>query len=106
MEWLKLFESESEARMRIKEHKPQLLIVNEKRICLAMHQGKFYAVQDSCTHHGESLSKGVVNYLGEIVCPWHHYRFQLDSGKASDSSCPDLITFELKSNESGFFIAI
>ncbi|MEO8474211.1 MAG: Rieske (2Fe-2S) protein [Chryseolinea sp.] len=106
MEWLKLFESESEARARIKEHKPQLLIVNSKRICLSMHQGQFYAVQDACSHHGESLSKGIVNFMGEIVCPLHHYRFELSSGRATDSSCPDLITFDLKSNESGFFIGI
>jgi len=106
MEWLKIFESEGEARARIHEHKPQLLIVNDTRICLTMHNGEFFAVQDACTHHGESLSKGQVNFLGEIICPWHNFRFQLNSGRACDSSCRDLITYSLKSNESGFFIAL
>ena len=106
MEWRKIFNSESEARNRIREHKPQLLIVDNKRICLVLHNGNFFAVQDSCTHQGESLSKGTVNYLGEIICPWHHYRFQLDNGVAMDSSCPALVSYNIKCSESGFFIAI
>jgi nitrite reductase/ring-hydroxylating ferredoxin subunit len=47
----------------------QLPIVQGKRICLVLHGNNFLAVQDACTHNGESLSGGKVNYLGEIVCP-------------------------------------
>ena len=106
MEWLKIFENEAEARRRISEHKPQLLIVRDKRICLARHNDTFYAVQDSCTHHGESLSKGHVNHLGEIICPWHNYRFQLNTGRPTDSSCPALRTYDIKCTDSGFFIGV
>jgi nitrite reductase/ring-hydroxylating ferredoxin subunit len=106
MEWRKIFDSEQEARTKIKEHKPQLLIVDNVRICLTLHQGNFYAVQDSCTHHGESLSKGAVNSFGEIICPWHHYRFQLNGGMAMDSSCQALVSYSIKCTDSGFFIAI
>jgi 3-phenylpropionate/trans-cinnamate dioxygenase ferredoxin subunit len=106
MEWLKLFGSDEEARARIKENIPQLIIAKNKRICLALHEGVFYAVQDSCTHSGESLSKGKVNYLGEIICPWHNYRFQLSTGMACDSSCHDLVTYPIRSDQSGFFIGI
>ena len=106
MEWLKIFGSEEEARTRIKENIPQLIIAENKRICLALHDGIFYAVQDSCTHSGESLSKGKVNYLGEIICPWHNYRFQLSTGTACDSSCQDLVTYPIRSDQSGFFIGI
>jgi len=106
MEWLKIFESEEKANNKVKENTTQLLIVKGKRICLARHNGQFYAVQDSCTHQGESLSKGKVNFLGEIICPLHNYRFQLDTGHACDSSCGDLLTYAVKSSDSGFFIAV
>lgn len=106
MEWVKIFENEAEARSRITEHKPQLLIVKGQRICLALHDGEFFAVQDACTHNGESLSKGQVNYLGEIICPLHNYRFQLNTGRACDSSSNDLRTFGLKRDNFGFFIGI
>lgn len=106
MEWIKIFASDTEARSRIAENKPQLLILHGKRICLVLHKNNFLAVQDACTHNGESLSKGNVNYLGEIICPWHNYRFDLANGKACDSSCADLITYPVKVDDSGFFVGI
>jgi len=106
MAWLKLFESEEEASKKLTEHKPQLVVAQGKRICLVMHNGSFYAVQDSCSHNGESLSKGTINYLGEIICPWHNYRFELSTGRACDSSCRDLATYSIKSDASGLFIEV
>ena len=63
MEWIKIFQDEKHARASIKEDVPLLIIVGDKRICLALHKEKFFAIQDRCTHGGESLSKGKVNYL-------------------------------------------
>jgi nitrite reductase/ring-hydroxylating ferredoxin subunit len=106
MEWIKIFASETEARQRLASGKPQLLIVHGKRICLSLHNNTFFAVQDACPHNGESLSKGKINYLGEIVCAWHGYRFDLQSGKACDSDCRDLVTYSVKKDETGFFVGI
>ena len=106
MVWIKVFSSEKEARERIREDSPQLLILAGIRICLVSHNKKFFAVQDSCTHNGEALSGGRVNYLGEIVCPWHGYRFDLMSGRACDSSCRDLKTYPVKLDETGFYVGI
>jgi nitrite reductase/ring-hydroxylating ferredoxin subunit len=106
MEWIKIFQSEDEAINKLASQKPQLLILHGKRICLVNDHGKFKAVQDACSHNGESLSKGKVNHLGEIVCPWHGYRFELSTGRACDSSSPDLVTYPVKIDESGFYVGI
>src|SRR3954468_15498805 len=100
MQWVKVFSNEKEARQRIAPDAPQLLILHGNRICLVLHDNSFRAVQDSCSHNGESLSKGKVNFLGEIICPWHGYRFELNSGRACDSSSPDLLTYPVKYDES------
>lgn len=106
MEWIKIFSSPSAAREKLQENKPQLLILNGKRICLVLRHTKFYAVEDTCSHSGESLSKGIVNYLGEIACPWHGYRFSLQSGRESDERSRDLITYPVREDETGFFIGV
>jgi nitrite reductase/ring-hydroxylating ferredoxin subunit len=106
MNWIKIFSTELEARQRLVTGKPQLLIIHGKRICLLLHNDRFSAIQDACPHNGESLSKGQVNYLGEIVCPWHNYRFDLQTGKACDSDCRDLVTYLIKNDETGFFVGI
>jgi nitrite reductase/ring-hydroxylating ferredoxin subunit len=106
MEWVKIFSDITEAKQRLISDHPQLVIIGQSRICLVRRNDSYYAVQDSCSHNGESLSGGKVNYLGEVVCPWHGYRFELASGRATDSSCADLRTYPIKFDESGFFIGI
>jgi nitrite reductase/ring-hydroxylating ferredoxin subunit len=106
MDWIKVFSNVEEARQRILPDKPQLVILHGKRICLVLHDHKFLAVQDSCSHNSESLSKGTINYLGEIVCPLHNYRFDLQSGRECGTRSRDLMTYPVKTDESGFFIGI
>lgn len=106
MEWLKLFSNEAEAQQRIQSNKPQLVIANGKRICLVKHNNRFFAVQDSCTHSGASLSQGTINYLGEVICPLHNYCFSLQSGQELSSRSRDLTVYPLKIDDSGFFIGV
>lgn len=106
MDWVKIFQSGQEAFTRIHEHKPQLVVIGETRICLVRHNDKFSAFQDSCSHNGESLSKGHVNYLGEIICPWHNYCFDTNSGREIQGRSSDLKTFPVKVDDTGFFIGI
>jgi nitrite reductase/ring-hydroxylating ferredoxin subunit len=106
MEWIKIFSTVDEAKVRLTVDHPQLVIIGAVRVCLVRRGETFFAVQDSCSHNGESLSGGKVNYLGEVVCPWHGYRFELATGRATDSSCGDLKTYPIKFDESGFFIGI
>ena len=106
MNWIKVFSGDIEARERIVSDKPQLLILHGKRICLVLHDNTFFAVQDSCTHNGESLSKGYVNYLGEVICPLHNYQFNLQSGRECNTRSRDLLPYPVKIDESGFFVGI
>ena len=106
MQWVKIFPDEAVAKAKLQNNKPQLLIIGEKRICLVLLGDLFFAVQDRCTHNGDSLSKGQVNYLGEVICPWHNYRFSLQTGRESASRSADLITYPVKIDEDGFFIGI
>jgi len=43
--------------------------------------GKYYAIEDVCTHDGGQLTGGVVEG-GEIVCPRHGARFCIRTGEA------------------------
>jgi len=106
MEWIRIFKTRAEALERITTDKPQLVIIGDTRICLVRHDDEFSAVQDSCSHNGESLSKGHVNYLGEVICPWHNYCFDMKSGREIQGRSADLKTFPVKADDTGFFIGI
>lgn len=106
MQWVKIFSDAQAARARIQPGGTQLLIVNQKRICLARIENEFFAVEDKCSHNGESLSKGSINYLGEVVCPWHGYRFKLKTGRESAERSRDLDTYPIKIDETGFYVGL
>src|SRR5436190_15906546 len=106
MEWIKVFSTETEAKQRISPDRPQLLVLNGKRICLVYHDSNFFAVQDSCPHNGESLSKGHINYMGEVICPWHNYCFDLQTGRECQARSSDLTLYPIKIDESGFFVGL
>jgi nitrite reductase/ring-hydroxylating ferredoxin subunit len=106
MEWIKVFSSGDEARKRLKDGKPQLLIIHGKRLCMVLRADHFYVVQDSCSHNGESLSKGTVNHLGEIICPWHGHQFSLATGRECSQRSTDLETYPIKEESEGLFIGM
>lgn len=106
MEWVKVFSGKEEALQRIAPMKPQLVIIGVQRICLIRFKDQFSAVQDDCSHKGESLSRGHVNFLGEVVCPLHDYCFETRTGRESRMRSADLQVFPIKIDETGFFIGI
>lgn len=48
-------------------------------VFLHRHDGRVYALANTCTHLGGPLNEGTV-HDGCITCPWHGSTFRLDSG--------------------------
>ena len=54
--------------------------VGGKAVALANVGGKFYAISNTCLHHGGPLGQGPLE--GNIVtCPWHGWEYDVTSGK-------------------------
>lgn len=68
-----------------------------RAICVVRTDDSYYALNDTCPHHGASLSRGTVGGTmvasapqtyeygkenGIIRCPWHGWEFELASGCA------------------------
>jgi nitrite reductase/ring-hydroxylating ferredoxin subunit len=104
--WVKIFKDEDEAKRKLQPDRPQLLIIGDLRLSLVLHNNIFYAVQDFCSHNKESLSKGTINFKGEIICPWHGYCFDLQTGRESLERSADLNVYEIRIDSAGFCIHI
>jgi 3-phenylpropionate/trans-cinnamate dioxygenase ferredoxin component len=62
--------------------KMQKVTVDGKDILVTNIDGNYYAINDTCTHAGASLSEG--NLDGTIVtCDWHGAKFDCKTGKLS-----------------------
>lgn len=63
--------------------KMQKVSIDGKDILVANIDGTFYAINDTCTHAGASLSEG--NLDGQIVtCGWHGAKFDCRTGNLAE----------------------
>jgi len=105
MRWIKIYSDTAEAVTVLGRNKANTVFLEGKKLCLAVFNDQVVAISDRCTHNGESLGKGKINFIGEVVCPWHGYRFNLKTGRCSANS-PDVEIFPIKQNSEGIFISL
>jgi len=65
---------------------------------------RFVVVDNACPHAGGNLSAGDVENGCEIVCPWHAWAFNLDTGACTLNETVRLKRYECKV-ESGLLFA-
>ncbi len=56
--------------------------VDGKEILVVNNEGNFYAIDDTCTHSGASLSEGQLEDT-TVTCGWHGAQFDCKTGKLS-----------------------
>ncbi len=86
--------------------KLQLLQIEGLSICLAHTTAGFFAVADACPHLGYSLSKGTTNYLNEVICPWHSYRYNLNNGRECEYKSRNAVTYPVEVREDGVYLGL
>ncbi|MCY4402035.1 MAG: non-heme iron oxygenase ferredoxin subunit [Candidatus Poribacteria bacterium] len=69
-------------------------------------EGKFYAMEDVCTHDGGPLGEGLLNG-DEIECPRHGARFCVKTGKAlCMPAIEDIECFPVKVEDGDILVSI
>ncbi len=63
-----------------REGEGKLFEANGKSIAVFKVKGKFYAVEEKCTHRGGPLHEGSLDGT-TVTCPWHGSKFDIRTGK-------------------------
>lgn len=53
--------------------------VDGKKIVVCKHAGQLHALDGVCSHAGGPLARGELDD-GVLVCPWHGWEFNVESG--------------------------
>ncbi len=65
------------------KHKPlQQILAGKVPIALSCRDGQFGAISGVCGHAGGPLGEGKLTKDGYVVCPWHNWDFEGQTGKA------------------------
>jgi 3-phenylpropionate/trans-cinnamate dioxygenase ferredoxin component len=52
----------------------------DERVCIVNVEGKYYAIENVCTHLGGPLNEGTLEGY-EVECPWHGSKFDVRTGE-------------------------
>jgi len=75
-----------------------------KTVCIAYKNDRLHACTQKCPHAGGTMADGFIDALGNIVCPLHRYKFNLDTGRNISGEGYFLKTFPVEIREDGVFV--
>ena len=72
----------------------KLITLDQQELAIIAHGGKFYAVENRCPHKGGPLGLGQLRN-GILTCPWHRFRFELETGKSVTNPAMHATTYRV-----------
>ncbi|MBV8205741.1 MAG: Rieske (2Fe-2S) protein [Acidobacteria bacterium] len=82
------------------EDEAREFIVAGRVICVANVGGRLRALDNVCLHRGGPLGQGVIS-AGKVVCPWHGWEFDANTGAAmqNPSACVAVYPIRIEGEE-------
>jgi len=106
MKWYRLFENQARLDSALGSDARKIVRLGERRICLVKHEGRYHAFDNLCPHNLHSLFEGNINYLGEVICPLHSYRYNLKDGLECEGRSGSLTIHQIEFREEGIFLGV
>src|ERR1051325_659099 len=79
--------------------------VGDEPVMLARDGGEVFAIGASCTHYHGPLAEGLVHNR-TVRCPWHHARFDLQTGEALRAPALDPVScWTVEQRDNKIFVA-
>jgi nitrite reductase (NADH) small subunit len=67
----------------------------DKTICVANVNGRISTMDNVCLHRGGPLGQGVIE-KGKLVCPWHGWVWDPQTGQAVNNPDAKLVVYPVK----------
>lgn len=67
----------------------------DKEICVANVDGTYSAMDNNCLHRGGPLGEGIIAN-GKLICPWHAWAWDPQTGQSTHDRNVKLATYPLK----------
>ena len=103
-QWYKV--AESEADLNWQHNQLCEVQVKGKTLCVARTANGLYACAQKCPHAGGYMAAGFTDAAGNIVCPLHRYKFNLQNGRNVSGEGYYLKTYPVELRADGVYIGI
>jgi nitrite reductase/ring-hydroxylating ferredoxin subunit len=78
--------------------------INNKKICIGKYNNQLYAFDYKCPHANGIMAHGYISAKGEVVCPLHHYKFSIETGKNTTGQGYSMKTYPIEIKDEGVFV--
>ena len=80
-------------------------IVEDRQVCLANDGGRLAAVDNICPHRQGPLAEGWIEG-GKVLCPWHAWAFDLQSGQADHDAAETVAVYPVRVEDGTVLIGL
>jgi 3-phenylpropionate/trans-cinnamate dioxygenase ferredoxin subunit len=77
-----------------------------KNICIGKYREGLFAFAYKCPHAGGILADGHIDALGNVVCPLHRYKYNLQNGRNVSGEGYYLKHWPVEIREEGVFVGV
>ena len=100
--WHKIAASENE--LDFAANHIAVIEVADKKLCIGRHHDHLYAFAYTCPHASGIMADGYIDALGNIVCPMHRYKFNLQNGRNTSGEGYYLRHWPVEKREDGIYV--
>ena len=78
--------------------------VKGKKICIGKFNDKLFAFAFKCPHAGGFLADGYIDAIGNVVCPLHRYKYNIENGRNTSGEGYYLKHWKVEEREDGVYV--
>jgi nitrite reductase/ring-hydroxylating ferredoxin subunit len=102
--WHKI--GESAEAMELPANGIGVVEVKGKKLCITCYAGQWFAFAYKCPHASGIMADGYIDGIGNVVCPVHRYKFNLQNGRNTSGEGYYLKTYPVECRAEGIYIGM
>lgn len=104
LDWRKVYEATTMGIKFLKDGEVRFADADGKKICMLRKGEQLFALKSRCPHAGGPMGNGFLDEDGNLVCPWHRFKFCPETGKDPSGEGYFLPTYPVEIRESGLYV--
>lgn len=80
--------------------------LNGKKICIGKFKEELFAFAWKCPHAGGLLADGYIDALGNVVCPLHRYKYNMQNGRNVSGEGYYLKHWPVENRADGIYVGV
>lgn len=92
--------------LKFADNKIAVADVKDKKVCIGNYKEQLFAFAYKCPHAGGILADGHIDALGNVVCPLHRYKFNMENGRNTSGEGYYLKHWPVELREDGIYVGM